>query len=371
MRKLLHLFLFLFPFFFFGPVHVLIASTGAIKFAKLEGVPWGLQFFKKGLLVSLKSGKLFFFPHALDGKTEKFQISGLPPFSEYGQGGLMDIALDPDYPQKKLIYFTFIKNKKDLYTTVLGRAELDLERRSLSKFTELVVTNAWSETPHHFGSRITFGKGMLFWGVGDRGKRENGQNKENEAASILALNLALARSTLGETQRKVYSFGHRNPQGLFFDKRRGVLWEVEHGPRGGDEINIIKEGKNYGWPVQSFGQEYALPLAVGKKEVEGVEAPWKVYTPSIAPSSLIVYSGKLYKEWEGDLLIGALALTHLNHVSVQSTKGEEIVHKNKEQRYLENLGERIRDISEAPNGEIFISADSGAIYRLLGPRPMK
>jgi glucose/arabinose dehydrogenase len=166
----------------------------------------------------------------------------------------------------------------------------------------------------------------------------------------------VGRSGLDE----IYSYGHRNPQGLVYDKNRDILFSCEHGPRGGDEINIIQKGENYGWATVSHGKEYWNFSDVGEaKSKEGMEDPIKVYIPSIAPSSLMVYSGKIFKQWKGDLFLGALAMTHLNHIVL-----DENLEVKKENRYFEDLNQRIRQVVESPDGYIYFSTDSGEIYKI-------
>jgi len=159
---------------------------------------------------------------------------------------------------------------------------------------------------------------------------------------------------------EIWSYGHRNPQGIAYDHTTRRLWSIEHGPRGGDEINLILPGRNYGWPIISYGKEYWGPFAVGEgTERKGMEQPIKQYTPSIAPGSLLVYSGKKFPNWQGNLFSGALKLRHLNRV-VLNKEGKAI----SEERLLENLNERIRALVEAPNGWIYFSTDSGKIYQI-------
>ena len=207
---------------------------------------------------------------------------------------------------------------------------------------------------------------MFFFGVGDRGERPNGQDLTNHAGSIIRLNLdgsipqdnpfVNSNAALPE----IWSYGHRNPQGLAFDEISNKLWEIEHGPRGGDEINLIKSGANYGWPVISYGKEYWGPLSVGEgTHRKGMEQPIKYYVPSIAPGSLTIYSGNAFPMWKGNLFSGALILRHINRI-VLNSKNKAI----KEERLLEALDERIRAIAESPQGWLYFSTDSGKIYRL-------
>jgi len=158
----------------------------------------------------------------------------------------------------------------------------------------------------------------------------------------------------------IWSYGHRNPQGMFYDRNQQRLWSIEHGPRGGDEINLILPGLNYGWPIISYGKEYWGPFQVGEgTEKEGMEQPVKFYVPSIAPGSLLVYSGKAFPNWKGNLFAGALKLTHLNRVEIDNT-GRAIT----EERLLVGLRERIRALAESPEGWLYLSTDSGKILRI-------
>jgi glucose/arabinose dehydrogenase len=326
------------------------------------GVPWGLAFLGPArLLITERSGSL----RLLDLETFSMQrIAGVPAVVAEGQGGLLDIAIGPP-GSEGWIYFTYSKAANSEATTALARARLDGER--LVDWQDLLVTDAATGTRRHFGSRIAFDdQGHVFFGVGDRGVRENAQNTGNHAGSIMRLDLdgsvPADNPFVGDAKVRdeIWSFGHRNPQGLLFDSPTQRLWEIEHGPRGGDEINLILEGRNYGWPVVSHGKEYWGPLAVGEATSKpGMEDPRKVYIPSIAPGSLLLYRGEAFPEWRGDLFSGALKLQHLNRISL-SADGQAIA----EERLLEDLGERIRALAESPEGWIYFSTDSGRIMRL-------
>ena len=192
------------------------------------------------------------------------------------------------------------------------------------------------------------------------------QDLSNHAGSILRLTLdgkvppENPFVNQKDKRAEIWSYGHRNPQGLLFDTNKKLLWEIEHGPRGGDEINLIKKGHNYGWPVVSHGKEYWGPVSVGEgTEKPGMESPKKVYVPSIAPGSLLLYQGNAFPQWRGNLFAGALKLQHLNRVVV-SDENQLI----DEERLLENLNERIRALTESPQGWIYFSTDSGKIMRI-------
>ena len=231
----------------------------------------------------------------------------------------------------------------------------------------MLLTKSRTKESYHFGSRIAFDdNGHVYFGIGDRGVRPSAQNLTNHAGSIIRLNLDGSipkdnpfiknKSALPE----IWSYGHRNPQGLSYDFKHKRLWEIEHGPRGGDEINLIKPAVNYGWPEISYGKEYWGPFAVGEgTHRDDIEQPVKVYIPSIAPGSLMIYSGDTFPKWKENLFSGALKLRHINRIELNE-KGEAI----KEERLLGSLDERIRALVQSPQGRIYFSTDSGKIYRI-------
>ncbi len=275
------------------------------------------------------------------------------------------MKLSPDYLTTKWIYFSY---NKDIYgqgATTLARARL--KDQSLVDWQNLLVTKSTSPKNVHFGGRISFDDhAHVFLSIGDRGVRSNAQTLSNHAGSILRLNLdgsipadnpfANNDNTLSE----IWSYGHRNPQGLFFNTNTQQLWEVEHGPRGGDEINLIKIGKNYGWPIISYGKEYGEPDPVGEStEREGMEQPVRTYIPSIATSSLIQYTGQTFTDWQGSLLVGALKSQHLNQIYLDKDGKATI-----ENKLFRNINGRIRNVIESPEGWLYLSTDDGRILRI-------
>ena len=346
----------------------LLKSNKGISFhleiiAEDLGVPWGMTFLGPDLILfTERNGKI----GLLDPESGRVnRITGGPKVMYMGQGGLLDVATLKDYIPGDWIYFTYSKELKGKGVTALARSRLQGMR--LVEFEDLLITRSASNTARHFGSRITFdGMGHLFFSVGDRGERSNAQNLSNHAGSILRLTL---NGKVPEDNpffqkdgvlQEIWSYGHRNPQGIFFDIIQQRLWSIEHGPRGGDEINLILPGRNYGWPIISYGKEYWGPVQVGEgTEKEGMEQPVKFYVPSIAPGSLILYSGKAFSAWKGNLFAGALKLTHLNRVEIDKD-GRAVG----EERLLEKFGERIRAILESPEGWLYLSTDSGKILRI-------
>ncbi|GIU04943.1 MULTISPECIES: PQQ-dependent sugar dehydrogenase [unclassified Shewanella] len=327
-------------------------------------IPWGLAYVdEQSMLVTERQGVV----KRVNLETGKHQTLFTPEgvWTE-GQGGLLDVALSPfdtDFKSKK-VYFTYSKDIEGEGATTLAQATYQNGR--LTDWQDLFVSASRTDTGRHFGSRIAFDDNSLYFSIGDRGVRENGQDTLTHAGSILRLqpdgsvpadNPFINNSAILD---EIWSYGHRNPQGLVYDSNSQQLWSIEHGPRGGDEINLIKRGANYGWPITSHGKEYWGPISVGDGKVkEGVEPPVKVYIPSIAPGSLVMYRGEKFPELNGKLLAGALKLTHINVVTINDA-GKAIA----EERIMAELGERIRDIEVTPKGDIYFSTDSGNLYRL-------
>jgi aldose sugar dehydrogenase len=325
------------------------------------GVPWGMSFVSDSkILFTERSGKVGILN--LKGNSVRY-LSGVPQVLAEGQGGLLDVKTEPGYRPGGWIYFTYSKSIQRRGVTVLGRVHLKGDK--LTDWQEILVTQSASNTTRHYGSRIAFDdKGFLYFGVGDRGKRPNGQDLTTHAGSIMRIypdgRVPSDNPFIDERRAKaeIWSYGHRNPQGLAWDNQHKRLYEIEYGPRGGDEINLIEKGKNYGWPVISYGQEYWGPVAVGEStHKKGMQQPVKYYVPSIAPGSLLYYDGDAFPEWKGNLFAGALKLHHINRV-VLDKRGKAIG----EQRLLEDLNKRIRALLQSPEGWIYFSTDSGKIF---------
>lgn len=331
------------------------------------GVPWGMVFIgPNSLFITERQGSAKIL-HTDTGRLS--DVTGLPSVYAEGQGGLLDVAIPTGYQVGDWIYFTYSKEMPGGGATTLARAKLNGNR--LINWQDLLVTDSVTENDIHFGSRITFdGAGHLYFTVGERGERPNAQDLTNHAGSVLRLNLDGSVPDdnpfvkVKGARPEIWSYGHRNPQGIVYDEQNNRLWLIEHGPRGGDEINLIQPGRNYGWPIITYGKEYWGPVSIGEGyEKEGMEQPVKQYAPSIAPGSLILYSGKAIPAWKGNLIAGSLVLQHLNRIEI-SPQGKAI----KEERLLESLGERIRAVTESNEGWLYLSTDSGRILRI---KPVK
>lgn len=326
------------------------------------GVPWGLSFIsEQELFVTQRTGEAVL----VDVSTgESRTVTGLPQVEARGQGGLLDVAIAPDFNDSRWLYFTYSKPQGSGAATTLARARLT--DNQLEDWQDLLVSDSVTGRNQHFGSRIAFDDdGYLYFGIGDRGDRDEAQNTSNHIGAIIRLHLdgrvPQDNPFVGnpDVRDEIWSYGHRNPQGMAFDSVEQRLWSNEHGPRGGDEINLIQPGLNYGWPEVSQGREYWGPISIGEDSLPEMEDPIVVFTPSIAPGSLLVYRGEAFPEWQGNLLNGALVLTHLNRIVL-----DENLELVAEERLLEAVGERIRALAVDHQGWLYLSTDSGRLLRL-------
>ena len=342
---------------------LLAASLTPQQVAKLPGTIWGFTFLPgdKYVLATLKKGDIYLI--GIHNKELK-KINHNVPSTVHGQGGLLDINVHPHYEKNKKVFLTHTYSKNGEYTTALSVGTLQQKTLQL-KSKLLHVAKAYSSKGQHFGSRVVLSKtGHLFYSIGDRGERHEAQKLTTHKGKIIRLNwdgsVPKGNPFLKNKQAlpEIWSYGHRNPQGLFWQSKTQKLWEQEHGPRGGDEINHVLPGKNYGWPVITYGKEYWGPSIGEGKKKRGMEQPVYQYTPSIAPSGLVVYSGKKKKAWENHFFLGALKLTHVNHVNWDGKKA------GSEQRYFRDRAERVRCIREDSKGDIWYSTDGGKIYHI-------
>lgn len=332
----------------------------AIKLTQDLGIPWGMSWLdEQTILITDRQGQLRRF-NIRTGK--KQSINGVPNVWSNGQGGLLDVAVKTPYSDNDWVFFTYSKPVNEGAATSLARGKINGNR--LEQWQDLLVTQSASRKQVHFGGRIAIRDDHIFFSVGERGHRPNAQDLTNHAGKILRVNLDGSVPednpfiNRKDALPEIWSYGHRNPQGLCFDSA-GRLWESEHGPRGGDEINLIKPAENYGWPVVSFGKEYYAPIAVGEAtEKPGMTSPLHVYAPSIAPGSLLC-SRSQASLWHDTLLLGALALQHLNQVAI--IDGKKL---GAETRWLENENYRIRSLLEGPSGEIYFATDNGDLFKI-------
>ncbi|MEX0307612.1 MAG: PQQ-dependent sugar dehydrogenase [Ruegeria sp.] len=341
---------------------VLESSAGPIQVTQMaEGLdtPWAIGILPDGnFVVTERDGVLLF----IDGKDAK-RVKGVPKVATKGQGGLLDVTIARDFSQTRELFLTFAKPQRGGAGTAVAVARLSESGDRLTNLRVIFEATPGGSGGRHFGSRVVEAKdGTLFVTIGDRGDRPAAQDWSNHMGTVLRINRD--GSAPGDNpffghagvRPEIWSFGHRNPQGAGLDLQ-GRLWVSEHGAKGGDEINLIQPGANYGWPVISYGVHYSGQKIGEGTNKPGMEQPMHYWDPSIAPSGLLVYSGKLWPEWKGDLFVGSLKFDYIARLSgkplreVEKIKGSET--------------ERVRDIVEAPDGSIwFISVGQGAVYRM-------
>ena len=328
--------------------------------------PWGIAFLPDGsALVTEKAGRLRLLK---DGKLSA-PISGVPKVLYGGQAGLFDVALHPDFATNQYVYLSFAKGTEKDNATTLIRAKFD--GKTLSQVTQIFETNPHKKGTNHFGARILFlPDKTLLLSLGEGfDYKEEAQNLMSDLGKIMHLKddgtpiedqFVLPYANSSKRHLGIFTYGHRNPQGLAFDKATNTIYENEHGPRGGDEINVLVGGKNYGWPKITYGVDYTgLPIS-DKVAMDGMEQPLLYWVPSIAPSGMTFYDKDLFKNWKGDLLVSALAGKQLRRVEIKAGK------VLRQETFLTELKTRFRNIITAPDGSIWVLTDEpqGRVLRL-------
>ncbi|MEL7212102.1 MAG: PQQ-dependent sugar dehydrogenase [Pseudomonadota bacterium] len=335
-----------------GPLQVEVMADGL-------DAPWAMGFLPGGgFLVTERDGNLLHYrPNG-----RPITVSGLPEIAVTGQGGLLDILIPRDFAQTREVLFTYAKDQGRSVGTALGAARLSDDGTSLQDARVLFEIARGSSGGRHFGSRLVEANdGMIFMTVGDRGDRPSAQDLELHNGSVLRLNrdgsVPANNPFVGQDGAlpEIWSFGHRNPQGAALDGA-GQLWVNEHGARGGDEVNRVQRGANYGWPVISYGRHYSgLPIGEGTAKI-GMQQPVHYWDPSIAPSGMMIYTGDMFPEWQGDMFVGSLKFDLISRLSAAGVE---------EERIAGDETSRVRDIRQAPDGSIWVmSVGNGAIYRL-------
>jgi aldose sugar dehydrogenase len=330
----------------------------------VEGLehPWGMAFLPDGdLLITERPGRLRL---VRDGALEPAPLEGVPEVYASGQGGLLDVALDPDFSRNRLIYLSYAAETDAGAGTRVARARLGEGRL---EDLEVIFEGFMGSGGRHFGSRLGFDPdGYLFVTLGERGDDERAQELRDLAGKVVRLqpdgsvpddNPFVGRE---DAAPQVFSYGHRNPQGLAVHPETGRVWVVEHGPRGGDEVNLVAAGINYGWPVITYGRAYSgLPMGEGSAK-EGMAQPVHYWVPSISPSGMAFYEGDAFPQWQGDLFTGGLSGQLLARLELD---GERVV---EEERLLDGVLGRIRDVRVGPDGYLYLLTDEsdGALLRL-------
>jgi aldose sugar dehydrogenase len=325
--------------------------------------PWGMAWLPDGrLLITDRSGEILVF------KNDQFtgeKLSGVPAVFNKGQGGLMDIQLHPNYAQNKWIYITYSKPVSGGATTAVMRFKL--QGNQLVEQQDIFLAKPYLSADYHFGSRIVFDKnGFMYVSVGERGTQPKVQQLDNDHGKIHRIyddgRIPTDNPFAGQQGAKasIWTYGHRNQQGMVYDAANDRIWSVEHGPKGGDELNLIQKGKNYGWPKTSYGINYDGSILTEHKEMEGVENPVRYWVPSIAPCGMMLVTSDRYPGWKGNLLVGALAFRLIARVQLSDTKYV------KEENLIKDTA-RVRHVAQSPDGYIYAITEGPGLLLKLEP----
>lgn len=344
---------------FFRAVH---ADTYNIeKLGEPIAHPWGIAVLNQSeALVTARAGALLRI-NLVTGVQEP--VRPIPRVAGFRQGGLLDVAVLDDGATVQVFL---------CYSKPMGKGEAGLaiatgrlNGNRLDDLADLFVSNHSSGSGVHFGCRLALREGYLFASLGDRGDRDNSQNVGNHAGSIVRITLGNADARANDQEgwlSEIYSIGHRNPQGLAIQPSTGKLWAHEHGPRGGDEVNLIEQNANYGWPLVSYGKEYVGGDIGLNYSPSGLIDPLWIWDPSIAPSGMVFYTGDMFPQWHSSLLVGALRFTSIYRLEIDAKTNRPV----KEERLFDGDFGRVRDIEQAPDGSLLVLSDSstGGVYRI-------
>ena len=324
----------------------------------VEGLehPWGMAFLPDGdILITERPGRLRI---VRAGTLDREPIDGVPAVHARGQGGLLDVAVHPDFASNRFVYLSYSRPGEDgTATTAVVRGRL--EGNALTDVEDIIEARAWRDAGQHFGSRFAFDRdGYLYISIGERGEMQAAQDLSNHQGTVLrlhddgrgpAVNPFIGRAG---ALPEIFTYGNRSPQGLTVHPETGELWETEHGPRGGDEINVLRAGANYGWPLITYGINYDGSPITDIQSKEGMEQPLNYWVPSIATSGIAIYSGDRFPNWQGDVFVGGLAGQHLARVRFDENR-----RKVEEEKLLEGIG-RVRDVRSGPDGYIYLLIDA-------------
>lgn len=364
-----------------SPSNLTVAQSGNVtvaggvqKTTVVEGLehPWSLAWLPDGaMLITERSGRLRI---VRNGKLDPTPIAGVPPVFAEGQGGLMDVSLHPRFPENRFVYLTYSHGTQQANRTRLARATFD--GKTLSNLQVIFEVSPVKSGAQHFGSRIVWlPDGTMLLAIGDGGNppielngeliRRQAQNRRSKLGKIVRLNddgsvpkdNPLVKSN--DADPAIWSYGHRNIQGLTFDPVNKRVWSTEHGSRGGDEVNLIQAGKNYGWPIVTHGREYTGGEISKERSRPGMVDPKLVWTSTTAPSGLAFYNGGKFSQWQGDLFAGGLVSQDVRHIQLDA-KGNVV------SQQAIDIGQRVRDVRQSPDGFLYVLTDetAGQLIRL-------
>ncbi len=321
--------------------------------------PWSMAFLPDGrILIAERPGRIRIFA---DNELKPETIVGLPAIWSHGQGGLLDIVLHPDYEDNRLIYLAYASQENGIGNTTIARARL--EGNSLRDTEVLFKGDPATDSKYHFGCRIVFDRDKyMYFTIGDRGVMENGQMKSNHHGKVMRLHadgsIPNDNPFVGQEDAKpeIWNYGHRNIQGMTLHPVTGQLWSHEHGPKGGDEVNLEIKGANYGWPVVSFGINYNGTIITNDTTLPGMTDPLHYWVPSIAPCGMCFVTSDKYPDWSGNLLVGALAGQQIQRLVFN--ENNKVVHTEK---LFEGMA-RFRDIRQGPDGYIYVLTEGPGLF---------
>ncbi len=357
-----------------NPPLIGISDDSKISLEKvIDGIdiPWGMVFIKNDeFLVTNRDGYLY---HVLDGK--KTVVNGLPEIDYNRQGGLLDLAIDNNFKNNRFLYFTASINTEGGEGSNTGLYRGKYDDFQLTDLTLLYKATPNSTVGRHYGSKILIDESHIYFTIGDRGNRDvNPQDLTRDGGKVYRLNLdgSIPENNpfvnVENAKKAIWSYGHRNQQGMMFGPLKGEIWLNEHGPRGGDEINIIRninspnentvESRNYGWPLASYGINYSGTKFTDNTSLEGTVQPIYFWTPSIAPSGFLMLKSNLYPGWKGSLFVGSLSFEYLERLELD---GEKVI---KREKVLADIG-RVRNIIEGPDGYLYISVEKKGIFKMI------
>jgi len=347
------------------PARAVTAGYKVSEIARGLDHPWSMAFLPDGsILVTERVGRLRLIK---GGALRPQPITGVPAVHTGSQAGLFDIVLHPNFAQNSIVYLTYAAGTRQANGTQVARARFD--GTSLQDVQVIFKALPLKDTDAHYGGRLAFlADGTFALTVGEGFEyREQAQDLTSDLGKVIRLNddgsVPQDNPFIGRkaVRPEIYSWGHRNPQGLAYDAASGRLYETEHGPRGGDELNVIAAGRNYGWPVITYGMDYSGAFVSPYTQRAGLEQPVIYWTPSIAPSGLAIYRGDRFPAWRGDLFVGALAYKHLRRVHLDE-RGEVAL----QEELLNDLHSRIRDVRAAPDGYLYVCTDDadGRVLRI-------
>ena len=323
--------------------------------------PWSIAFMENGdALLTERAGGLRKLSKAGELGQE---ITGLPKAAVIGQGGLLGVTLHPDFAKNQWVYVCLSVADGDTRGSEVHRGKL--VGNTLENVTQIFVAQPKVDSAHHFGCRLVFDNDKkLFISLGDRARKEEAQSSDNHIGVVVRVNddgsVPADNPFLNGKAPEVFSYGHRNVQGMTLHPTNGQIWTHEHGPKGGDEVNILAKGDNYGWPTITYGVNYNGTEITDKTAMEGMRQPLTYWDPSIAPSGMTFYTGDEFPEWKGNLLVGSLKFRYLNRITMD---GEKVI---AQEELLKDRNERVRDVKQAPDGSIYVLTDdvNGKVLRL-------